>query len=108
MFRIFAGDLCARYIYGHVLIHPGVRTAKGAGQTGNANLIPRQNALFHNSVDRGVRIGVIEFLSEDGPYSADFPKGTNAGEYTVWYRIQETANYTGEAPQSVKTLAFSF
>ncbi len=41
-------------------------------------------------------------LSEDGPYSADFPKGTNAGEYTIWYRIQETANYTGEAPQSVK------
>ena len=40
-------------------------------------------------------------LSEDGPYSTDFPKGTNAGTYTVWYRIQETANYTGEAPQSV-------
>ena len=41
-------------------------------------------------------------LSEDGPYTTDFPKGTNAGTYTVWYRIQETANYTGEAPQSVK------
>ena len=41
-------------------------------------------------------------LSEDGPYSTDCPKGTNAGDYTVWYRIQETANYTGEAPQSVK------
>ena len=40
-------------------------------------------------------------LSEDGPYSTDFPKGTNAGDYTVWYRIQETNNYTGEAPQSV-------
>ncbi len=41
-------------------------------------------------------------LSEDGPYSTGFPKGTNAGDYTVWYRIQETNNYTGEAPQSVK------
>ncbi len=40
-------------------------------------------------------------LSEDGPYSTDFPKGTNAGTYTVWYRIQETANYTGEAPASI-------
>ena len=40
-------------------------------------------------------------LSEDGPYSTDFPKGTNAGTYTVWYRIQETSNYTGETPQSV-------
>ena len=49
-------------------------------------------------------IGVpVEYaLSEDGSYSTAFPKGTNAGEYTVWYRIQETANYTGEAPQSVK------
>lgn len=46
---------------------------------------------------------VVEYaLSEDGPYSIGFPEGTNAGEYTVWYRIQETANYTGEAPQSVK------
>ena len=41
-------------------------------------------------------------LSEDGPYSTDFPEGTNAGDYTVWYRIQETNNYTGEAPQNVK------
>ena len=43
-------------------------------------------------------------LSEDGPYSTDFPKGTNAGTYTVWYRIQETSNYTGETPQSVTAL----
>ncbi len=40
-------------------------------------------------------------LSEDGPYSTDLPKGTAAGDYTVWYRIQETANYTGKAPASV-------
>lgn len=40
-------------------------------------------------------------LSEEGPYSTDFPKGTNAGAYTVWYRIQETGNYTGLAPASV-------
>ncbi len=40
-------------------------------------------------------------LSEDGPYSTDLPKGTAAGNYTVWYKIQETANYTGKAPASV-------
>ncbi|MDE7220652.1 MAG: S-layer homology domain-containing protein [Oscillospiraceae bacterium] len=40
-------------------------------------------------------------LSEDGPYSAAIPKGTNAGKYTVWYRVQETGNYTGVAPASV-------
>ena len=40
-------------------------------------------------------------LSESGPYSTDFPKGTNAGTYTVWYRVKETDNYTGLAPASV-------
>lgn len=40
-------------------------------------------------------------LSENGPYSTDFPKGTNAGTYTVWYRVKETDNYTGLAPASV-------
>ena len=40
-------------------------------------------------------------LSKDGTYSTDFPKGTNAGTYTVWYRVQETDNYTGLAPESV-------
>lgn len=44
---------------------------------------------------------LVEYaLSEDGPYSTGFPKGTNAGDYTVWYRIQETVNYTGEAPRA--------
>ena len=62
VFRIFAGNRCARYIYGHRFIHPGVRTVKGAGQSGNDNLIPRQNALFHNGMDSGVRIGVIGFI----------------------------------------------
>ena len=40
-------------------------------------------------------------LSEDGPYSTDFPKGSSAGTYTVWYRIVETPNYTGLPPASV-------
>ena len=45
---------------------------------------------------------LVEYaLSETGPYSTDFPKGTNAGTYTVWYRVQETGNYTGLAPASV-------
>ncbi len=40
-------------------------------------------------------------LREDGPYSTTFPEGTNAGTYTVWYRIQETDNYTGLPQDSV-------
>ena len=62
MLGILAGNRHARYIYVHGLIHPGVRTAKFAGQAGNNNLIPRQDALFYNSVDSGARIGVIGFI----------------------------------------------
>lgn len=40
-------------------------------------------------------------LSEGGPYSTAFPTGVNAGSYTVWYRVQETENYTGPAPAKV-------
>ena len=43
-------------------------------------------------------------LSENGPYGTDLPKGINAGTYTVWYRIQDTDNYTGEAPKSLEPI----
>lgn len=45
---------------------------------------------------------LVEYaLSKDGPWSTTYPTGTNAGTYTVWYRVQETNNYTGLAPASV-------
>ena len=62
MLGIVAGNCRARYIYVHGLIHPGVRTAKFAGQAGNDNLIPGQNALFHVSVDRGGPLAVIVLI----------------------------------------------
>lgn len=33
--------------------------------------------------------------TEDGEYTATVPTGKDAGTYNVWYRIQETDNYTG-------------
>ncbi len=45
---------------------------------------------------------LVEYaMSEGGPYSTAIPEETNAGTYTVWYRVQETQNYTGLAPASV-------
>ena len=45
---------------------------------------------------------LVEYaLSETGPYSTTFPTGTNAGTYTVWYRVQETPNYTGLDPAHI-------
>ncbi len=41
-------------------------------------------------------------LNENGPYSTVFPEGTNAGKYTVWYRVVETGNYTGQPPARIE------
>lgn len=48
-------------------------------------------------------IGKVEYsLSEKGEYSPDIPKATNAGTYTVWYRVADSVNYTGIGPVSVE------
>ncbi|MBQ4386923.1 MAG: fimbrillin family protein [Prevotella sp.] len=40
-------------------------------------------------------------LAEDGDYTTTIPTGTNAGDYTVWYRVVGNANYNDVAPQSI-------
>ncbi|MBR2776584.1 MAG: InlB B-repeat-containing protein, partial [Prevotella sp.] len=39
--------------------------------------------------------------AEDGEYTADVPTGTDAGDYTVWYKVEGTDNYDGYGPASV-------
>ena len=40
-------------------------------------------------------------LTESGTYSQAIPAGTDAGEYTVWYRVIGDANHNDTAPASV-------
>lgn len=40
-------------------------------------------------------------LTENGTYSQDIPAGTDAGAYTVWYRVIGDANHNDTAPASV-------
>ena len=40
-------------------------------------------------------------LTENGTYSPDTPTGTDAGAYTVWYRVIGDANHNDTAPASV-------
>ena len=66
--------------------------------------LPTYDGSSHELVTAGeVEPGaVIEYArSETGPYSTDIPTGINAGDYTVWYRIPETENYTGIAETEV-------
>ncbi|WP_455765701.1 YDG domain-containing protein [Gemmiger formicilis] len=40
-------------------------------------------------------------LTENGTYSQDIPTGTDAGAYTVWYRVIGDENHNDTAPASV-------
>ena len=46
--------------------------------------------------------GTIKYsLTENGTYSQDIPTGTDAGAYTVWYRVIGDENHNDTAPASV-------
>ena len=46
--------------------------------------------------------GTMQYsLTENGTYSQDIPVGTDAGAYTVWYRVIGDANHKDTAPASV-------
>ena len=46
--------------------------------------------------------GTMQYsLTENGTYSPDIPVGTDAGTYTVWYRVIGDANHNDTAPVSV-------
>ena len=46
--------------------------------------------------------GTMQYsLTESGTYSQDIPTGTDAGAYTVWYRVIGDANHNDTAPASV-------
>ena len=46
--------------------------------------------------------GTMQYsLTENGTYSPDIPVGTDAGAYTVWYRVIGDENHNDTAPASV-------
>lgn len=46
--------------------------------------------------------GTMQYsLTENGTYSQNIPVGTDAGTYTVWYRVIGDANHNDTAPASV-------
>lgn len=44
---------------------------------------------------------VVYSLTETGTYSTTIPTGTDAGSYTVWYKVEGTTNYEGTDPVKV-------
>ena len=66
----------------------------------NLTYTGREQALITaGSVTSG---GTMQYsLTENGTYSQDIPAGTDAGAYTVWYRVIGDANHNNTAPASV-------
>ena len=58
-----------------------------------------QALVIAGSVTSG---GTMQYsLTENGTYSQNIPTGTDAGAYTVWYRVIGDANHNDTAPASV-------
>ena len=71
-------------------------TACNLTYNGNA-----QNLVTTGSTEND--IGTIVYsLSQNGTYSETIPTATNAGNYTVWYKVADSVNYTGIAAASVE------
>ena len=59
----------------------------------------KQALITAGSVTSG---GTMQYsLTENGTYSQGIPTGTDAGTYTVWYRVIGDANHNDTAPASV-------
>ena len=69
---------------------------------------PAANALTYNGNEQALITagmtdhGTMQYsLTENGKYSQDIPTGTDAGAYTVWYRVFGDANHNDTEPASV-------
>ena len=75
----------------------------------NAITAPAANALTYNGNDQALITagsvtsgGTMQYsLTENGKYSQNIPTGTDAGAYTVWYRVIGDPNHNDTEPASV-------
>ena len=69
--------------------------------------IAQENLTYTGREQALITAGVVDYgtmqysLTENGTYSQDSPVGTDAGAYTVWYRVIGDANHNDTTPASV-------
>ena len=84
-------------------------TVTKAAIPASAITAPAANALTYTGQEQALITagsvtsgGTMQYsLTENGTYSQDIPAGTDAGAYTVWYRVIGDANHNDTAPASV-------
>ena len=65
----------------------------GLTYSGSAQALVRAGSTAHGEL--------LYSLSKDGAYSETIPTGTDAGEYTVWYKVEGDSNHKDSQPGSV-------
>ena len=88
-------------VTGTVTIKVNKATPTFTAPTAQENLTytgQEQPLIIAGSVTSG---GTMQYMTENGTYSQDIPTGTDAGAYTVWYRVIGDANHNDTAPASV-------
>ena len=65
----------------------------GLAYSGSAQALVRAGSTAHGKL--------LYSLSKDGAYSETIPTGTDAGEYTVWYKVEGDSNHKDSQPESV-------
>ena len=65
----------------------------GLAYTGQAQTLVTAGSTSHGTM--------VYSLEENGTYTSNLPTGTNAGSYTVWYKVQGNDNHLDSAPVSV-------
>ena len=65
----------------------------GLTYSGSAQALVRAGSTAHGKL--------LYSLSKDGTYSEAIPTGTDAGEYTVWYKVAGDSNHKDSQPGSV-------
>ena len=69
--------------------------------------IAQENLTYTGQEQALITAGMTDYgtmqysLTENGTYSQDSPVGTDAGAYTVWYRVIGDANHNDTTPASV-------
>ena len=99
----YAGKTAARsfLIRSDYALYTGIPAAvsslvySGAAQ----NLITAGAAKLHTA---GTEVPVKYCLTQNGAYSTTIPQATNAGTYTVWYKVDATDSYSGIDPQKLE------
>ena len=65
----------------------------GLTYSGSTQALVRAGSTAHGKL--------LYSLSKDGTYSEIIPTGTDAGEYTVWYKVEGDSNHKDSQPESV-------